>query len=115
MSRLDDELKIAFQRQEPAADFAARLLARINEAPAPQARPTVWQRLASVFAMPTFGYAAVGAMALLLIIIGIALWRSQRTAGVEHSPPPVAGSHGNPASEKSGTGSATPDQNTSGK
>lgn len=115
MSRLDDELKVAFQRQEPSADFAARVLARINEAPAPQARPTLWQRLTGVFAMPALRYAAVGAMALLLIIIGIALLRSQRTAGVENNPPQLAGSPGDPASEKPGTGSAVPDQSIQGK
>jgi hypothetical protein len=115
MSRLDDELKVAFQRQEPSADFAARVLARINEAPAPQARPTFWQRLAGVFAMPALRYAAVGAMALLLIIIGIALLRSQRTAGIENNPPQVAGSTGNPASDKPGTGSTAPNQSLPGK
>jgi len=115
MSRLDDELKIAFQRQEPSADFAAHVLARINEAPAPQARLTVWQRLARMFAMPTLGYAAVGAMALLLIIIGVARLRSPRPAGVENNPPQLAGSHGNPASEKPGTGSTAPDQSIPGK
>ena len=115
MSRLDDELKIAFQRQEPSADFAARVLARINEAPAPPVRLTIWQRLARMFAMPGLGYAAVGAMALLLIIIGIALLRSQRTAGVENNPPQVAGSSGNPTSDKPGTDSTTPGQSLPGK
>lgn len=111
MSRLDDELKIAFQRQEPPADFAAQVLARINQAPVPQARPTVWQRLAGVLTMPRLGYAAAGAMALLLIIIGIALLRSPRSAGVENNAPPVAISPGNPASEKPAAGSPTPEQN----
>jgi hypothetical protein len=111
MSRLDDELKIAFQRQEPPADFVAGVLARINEAPVPQARPTIWQRLARVFAIPTLGYAAVGAMALLLIIIGIALLRSPRTAGVENAPQ-LAGLSGDPGSEKQSAGSTTPDRST---
>ena len=79
MSRLDDELKVAFQRQEPSPDFAARVLARINEAPAPQARPGVWQRLAAVFAVPAWRYAAAGAAALLLVLIGIALLRPHQT------------------------------------
>ena len=94
MSRLDDELKVAFQRQEPPADFAARVLARLNEAPAPRPKPTMRQRLAGWFAMPTLRYAAVGAMALLLIIIGIALLRPSRPAGVD-STPQVAGSSEN--------------------
>lgn len=104
MSRLDDELKIAFQRQEPSADFAARVLARINDMPAPQTKLTVWQRLASVFAMPKLGYAAVGAMALLLIIIGMALLRSHRTAGVENTPQVAASDN----HEATGTQDALP-------
>lgn len=111
MSRIDDELKIAFQRQEPPADFAARVLAHINETPAPQARPTLWQRLAGIFAMPALRYAAVGAMALLLIVIGLALLRSQRTAGVENAPQ-LAGSSGDSGSEKQPAGGTTPDRNT---
>jgi hypothetical protein len=111
MSRLDDELKIAFQRQEPSADFAARVLARINEAPAPQAKPTMWQRLAGVFAMPALRYAAAGAMALLLIIIGVALLRSQRTAGVDNNPPQVAGPSVNPSSTAPGADQTTAKKN----
>ena len=82
MSRLDDELKVAFQRQEPSADFAARVLARINEAPAAQARPSLWQRLSGMLAMPAWRYAAVGAVAVLLIMVGLALLRSPRLANV---------------------------------
>ena len=108
MSRLDDELKIAFQRQEPSADFAARVLARVNEAPAPRPRPTAWQRLAGLFAMPLISrprlrYAAVGAMALLLIIIGIALLRTPRTAGVAPTPQ-VASSSAHQADTAPGVG-----------
>jgi hypothetical protein len=71
MSRLDDELKIAFKRQEPSLDFAARVLERINQAPAP--KPTFWQRLATFFEMPARRWATVGlATAALLIAIGVA-------------------------------------------
>jgi hypothetical protein len=110
MSRLDDELKVAFQRQEPSADFAARVLARINDAPAPRPQPTAWQRLAGLFAMPTLRYAAVGAMALLLIIIGIALLRPPRPAGVD-STPQVAGSSDSQASPAPGAGPTASEQN----
>jgi len=111
MSRLDDELKIAFQRQEPSADFAARVLARINEAPAPQPRITLWQRLRGGIAMPRLGYAAAGAMALLLIIIGLSLLRSHRTAGVEDSRLQAAAavSYGDPASHNQGSGGVAPE------
>jgi hypothetical protein len=87
MSRLDDELKIAFQRREPSADFAARVLARINDAPAVPAKPGKWQRLAGVLAMPAFRYAAAGAMALLLIVVGILVLRP---AGVTPATPEAA-------------------------
>jgi len=70
MSRLDDELKIAFRRQEPSPDFAARLIERINSSPAP--RPDFRQRLAGLFAMPRFRWVAIGATAVMLIAIGVA-------------------------------------------
>jgi negative regulator of sigma E activity len=97
MSRLDDELKAAFGRQEPSPDFAARVLARINDAPAPQPRPRLWQRLGGVFAVPAWRYAAVGAAALLLIFISIALLRSQRAANKVGEPSPLAVAAGDAA------------------
>jgi hypothetical protein len=76
MSRLDDELKRAFGRQEPSLDFAASVLAKINERTAP--RPTFWQRLAALFempyAMPKPRFAAAAAALLLLVIIGAAVF-----------------------------------------
>ena len=41
MSRLDDELRNAFRREPPPADFTERLLARVAQQPAPQ--PRWWQ------------------------------------------------------------------------
>jgi anti-sigma-K factor RskA len=70
MSRLDDELKIAFRRQEPSPDFTARLIERINSSPAP--RPDFRQRLAAWFSMPRFRWVAIGATAVLLVAIGVA-------------------------------------------
>ena len=79
MSRLDDELKLAFKRQEPSPDFAARVLERISQAPAPE--PGFWQRLAAFFDMPARRWATVGlATAALLIAIGVA-----RQGGVHQS------------------------------
>lgn len=110
MSRLDDDLKAAFKRQEPSPDFTARLMARINEAPAPQPRLTLWQRLAGVFALPALRWATVGAMALLLIIIGITQLRSHRTSPVNGAPqlagtPESHDTHSKTASEQPGTNS----------
>jgi membrane-associated protease RseP (regulator of RpoE activity) len=74
MSRLDDELKRAFARTEPPGDFAASLLAKINERAAP--RPALWQRLAALFEMPRARF--VMATAALLIIIGAAIFSQMR-------------------------------------
>lgn len=71
MSRLDDELKIAFRRQEPSPDFTARMIERINSSPAP--RPNFRQRLAAWFSMPRFRLVAIGATAVMLIAIGVGL------------------------------------------
>jgi hypothetical protein len=70
MSRLDDELKIAFRRQEPSPDFTARLIERLNSSPEP--RPDFRQRLAAWFSMPRFRWVAIGATAVMLIAIGVA-------------------------------------------
>jgi hypothetical protein len=115
MSRLDDELKVAFQRQEPSADFAARVMARINEAPAPADRARLWQRLAGWFARPVPGYTVAGAMALLLIIIGLSLLRSQRVAGDEGKRLQVAVSADAPASQTPSPGGLTPDRRGPGR
>ncbi|HKQ09026.1 MAG TPA: hypothetical protein VJ464_28145 [Blastocatellia bacterium] len=79
MSRLDEELKVAFQRREPSPDFAARVLARLDEAPVMLAPPSLWQRLAGLFALPAWRFAAVGAMAVLLVAVGVIVWRAPRT------------------------------------
>src|SRR5690349_1209534 len=107
MSRLDDELKVAFARQEPPPDFAARVLARINEAPAAEARPSLWQRLSGMLAMPAWRYAAVTALAVLLVLVGLALLRSRPTAtgGNESSLAVTSGSEaGETAGEKANGG-----------
>ncbi|MFL6215155.1 MAG: hypothetical protein ACJ74J_14820 [Blastocatellia bacterium] len=115
MSRLDDELKVALQRQEPSPDFAARVLARINDAPAVQVKPSLWQRLSGIFAMPAWRYAAVGAMAVLLILIGIALLRSHRTATVGNESSPVAISHGESTGDQTNDGSKAMQEKTESK
>ncbi|MGA9773771.1 MAG: hypothetical protein WBV94_32370 [Blastocatellia bacterium] len=71
MSRLDDELKIALRRQEPSPDFTARLIERINSSPAPA--PGFRQRFAAFFHSLRFGWAAIGATAVILIAIGVGI------------------------------------------
>jgi hypothetical protein len=68
MSRLDDELKLMFQRQEPSADFSERLLARIQEQAPP--RLSLWQRLLGFFQPNALPWALAAAAVLLAAIIG---------------------------------------------
>jgi hypothetical protein len=70
MSRLDDELRNAFKRQQPPADFTARVLERVARQPEP--RPSTWQRLAAMLAPPKMRWVAIGVTAALLIAIGAA-------------------------------------------
>jgi hypothetical protein len=73
MSRLDDELRVAFRRSEPSMDFAARVLERINERPAP--KKSWWQKLAELFEMPKVRWVAIGVAACLLVAISLAGYR----------------------------------------
>jgi hypothetical protein len=70
MSRLDDELRNAFRRESPPADFTERLLARVAKQPAPQLR--WWQKLAMLLEPPKLRWVAVGVTASLLLAIGAA-------------------------------------------
>jgi hypothetical protein len=83
MSRLDDELKRAFERQEPPLDFAASVLAKINERTAPQ--PALWQRLAALFVLPRARFVMATAALLLLVIVGAAVF-SQLREGSPQTP-----------------------------
>ena len=68
MSRLDDELKLMFQREEPSAGFAERVLAQINAQAQPQQNR--WQRLVRFFQLPTMRWAVAATAILLIAIIG---------------------------------------------
>ena len=82
MSRLDDELKVAFRREEPSPDFVARVLERINATPAP--RPSLLERLVALFQAPVMRWAALGATAALLVAISAAVYlRTDQTAAEE--------------------------------
>jgi hypothetical protein len=87
MSRLDDELRVAFRRQEPPPDFASRVLERIAAAPAP--KPTLWQRLRALFEGPTVRWVAVGAAASLLVALGAIQYREMRKPASD-APPALA-------------------------
>jgi hypothetical protein len=95
MSRLDDELKVAFKRKDPPADFVARVLARLDE-PAP-ARKVSWrERIVSFFGMPDLRLAAAAAAALLMIAVAAALYLMPRQ-GAGDGAPQLAGSETAPA------------------
>lgn len=68
MSRLDDELKSMFQRQQPSADFAERVLAQINAEAQP--KENFWHRLVNFFQLPKMRWAVAATAILLIAIIG---------------------------------------------
>lgn len=76
MSRLDDELKLMFQRQEPSADFSERVMARIQ--PKAQPRPSLWQRLIAFFQPNAVPWAVAAAAILLVAIIGFTQYQRLR-------------------------------------
>jgi len=80
MSRLDDELRKAFRRETPSADFTERVLKAVAAAPAP--RRKWWDELLSLLATPKVRLVAVGVAASLLIV----LWatQSRRLEGPGH-------------------------------
>ncbi len=70
MSRLDDQLRKAFKREQPSAKFVARVLDRVATQPAPQA--SWWRRLATLLEPPRLRWVAIGVTAALLLAIGAA-------------------------------------------
>ena len=50
MSRLDDELRKAFKREQPSADFAERMLKLVAQQPEP--RMCWWRRLGALLEPP---------------------------------------------------------------
>jgi hypothetical protein len=85
MSRLDDELKVAFRRKQPSIDFAARVLERINEPPAPKKN---WRQvLARFFEPPKLRWVAIGVAASLLVAIATGGYRLLQQEPVEKSTP----------------------------
>jgi hypothetical protein len=93
MSKFDDELKLALQREEPSPDFTNRVMARIAQLPAPETRETGrpgdretgrgaewWQRIVAVFQVPKLGWAMAGAMAIVLFaaVFGVMQYREHQ-------------------------------------
>jgi hypothetical protein len=83
MSRLDDELKLAFRRQEPSADFTDRVLARIAAEQRKPQKVSLWQRLLGWFQMPTLGLAVAAAAVLLIAVLGVIQYQRSHPGGQE--------------------------------
>jgi hypothetical protein len=101
MSRLDDELRNAFKRQDPSADFTARVLAQVARQPEPRA--PWWRRVAALLEPPKLRWVAVGVAASILLAIGIAQWSklnqssndkqtTEQATTTDNTSPAIAGS-----------------------
>jgi hypothetical protein len=108
MSRLDDELRKAFRREQPPVDFAARLLERVAQQPVPKAR--WWHRLAMLLDPPKLRWVAIGVTASLLLAIGAAQY-SRLNQVVVNDNRTIA--KNDPAPEASSTGPVTVDKDHS--
>lgn len=94
MSRLDDELKAAFRRQEPSADFTERVLARLavgmeepqRETPQSSTRERWWQMLLAFWQAQRWAMAA----AAVLLVAALGLVQDQRWREAASSQPASA-------------------------
>jgi hypothetical protein len=103
MSRLDDELKVAFRRVEPSADFAERVLGRINNR-----KPSLWQKLKSFLEPPVARWVAVGVATSLLVAIFASQYQRLQSAKLEQETAPVAAQHDTQVKTKDDVPQPTP-------
>jgi hypothetical protein len=90
MSKFDDELKLALQREEPSPDFTNRVMARIAQLPATDVQTVKleklgehnewWRRLSEFFRPPQMKWAMAGAMAVVLFaaVFGVMQYREHQ-------------------------------------
>lgn len=80
MIRLEDELKSALQREEPSADFAARVLAQVEALKqGPRSFRASWRtKLLGFFAAPRLRWGIVSAAMIISLLIGGWQYRSYR-------------------------------------
>ncbi|HET9531044.1 MAG TPA: DUF2275 domain-containing protein [Blastocatellia bacterium] len=82
MSRLDDELRFAFRRQEPPPDLVDRVMAEIVRQPV--AKPGWRERFLSFLHQPRVRWVALGFATALLIVIGSLQYQNvQQSAGTD--------------------------------
>ena len=77
MNPLDQELKNALRRQEPAADFTRRVMAGLQSEPA--AKPRRGEAIRNLFRFPALRWASAAALCASLAIGGLAYRRHQQT------------------------------------
>lgn len=108
MSRLDDELRKAYRREQPPGDFTARLFERVAQQPAPKS--PWWHRLATLLDPPKLRWVAIGVTASLLLAIGAAQYSRLNQVVIDDNGK-IAKT--DPAPEASGSGSATAEKDHS--
>lgn len=81
--RLDDELRNAFRREQPSADFTSRVLERVAVEPPP--RLSLWQKLAMLLEPPKLRWVAIGVTASLLLAIGAMQYRRIQQVVVDNT------------------------------
>jgi hypothetical protein len=74
MSNLEDDLKIALRRDEPAADFTERVLARLNQ---PLAEPTWRERLAVLVRPPRLQWVALTVIVSVMVPVASVQYRKE--------------------------------------
>jgi hypothetical protein len=74
MSRFEDELRKALQREEPPAGFSDRVLSRIASRPA---RAPWWNALLRGFERPAARWAGAVALSLVLVVAGLRYQRDR--------------------------------------
>jgi len=77
MSNLEDQLRAALRREEPPADLADRVLARLNRPPVPSWR----SRLAVLLHPPRIQWVAIALMVSILLPTATVQYRREQEKG----------------------------------
>ncbi len=70
MNRLEEELRQALQRKQPSADFVARVMARLEEKPAPEVKKPFWLFNLGSLRRPVLHWAGATLAVFLLLSLG---------------------------------------------
>lgn len=85
MIRLEDELKSALRREEPSVDFAAQVLARVEQSQRQrQAVRASWKdKIGTIFAWPRLGWTVATAAMVVVLVTGGLQYRSYQRRHAE--------------------------------